>query len=1151
MPARPEQLAQHLRRLASSAAASPDADEVLLEHFIARQDEESFAALVRRHGPMVLGVCRRILNDVQDAEDACQAAFLVLARKAASVKPRHALAAWLYGVARRLALKARGVKARWTRRRRPLLLPPADPHASPLDELSARELLAIFEEELERLPAAYRLPLILCCLEGRSQEEAAQQLGWTAGSVKGRLERGRARLHARLQRRGLTLAAALVAAEATRAGAPALQADAAARAALRFVRGHAEGAAAILAQGALRGMMGGRLALAAGLLTAVLALAGAGVVAHQRLPGDRPQDAQQAEPPRPPDGEPRPRTDRHGDPLPAGAIARLGTRRFRGVQGCLAFSPDGKLLAAATGAMGERVTLWEVATGREVRQIAGPAYLRDLAFSPDGKRLACSTASARCRVIDVTSGEERFTVQGFHGHYSADGRLLVTADAFSNPAQVHVWEAATGRLIRRWPAGNSVEALSLAADGKSLALTDNAERAVVAIHDPQKGAKVRSFRVAWGGRPNLALTPDGQTLATADTNGVRLWKTADGEMSQVWNHHATSPVALSADGKRLAWIGSAEGARASHVWVVEREGGDPRPVGAPVNSFGPLCFSPDGKRLAVVTDAHVVSVRDIARGEDVLALDAHTGPLIDLVFDAGARHVVSRGGDEVFAWQTRDGKLLGRHALLPPGHEYEGPLLPGGYLLTGERTSNPLQGRFWLRDLRTGAEWMRFDGRPDVGPPSAVVAPGGRYVAVRGRAGEICVLDVAARRCVYRLDPKEAASGLKLSADSDVLVWYNRKPTGDTVQVRRHQSGQTRTLRDLPKTDRGFWLFDRLPCVSPDGRWLVLSSEDGRLRRWDLTTGEQRSPLTQALRTTWELCWSPDGRFLAVQGSSSPANVLDREAQRDLRVWDVRAGTRLAHLTVPNRQGGMHVLFTPDSRTLITTDLQGVLHLWEVSTGQERVTLRGHLGGEVGALALSGDGRLLVSGGYDSQGLVWDLTGCMPDGQWHPVRHPPERLRAAWEALASNDAQAAFRAMWQLVADAEGSTALLRQRLRPIARPRPGQVARCITALDAEDFAERERASHELETLGEAAADDLRQTLTRKPTLEVRRRIEALLAKLERLPAGEELQALRGIEVLEHIGTAEAHQLLRDLAQGAPGARRTQEAQRAQARLCF
>src|SRR5262249_21232784 len=120
------------------------------------------------------------------------------------------LAAWLYGVARRVANKAR-VRAR---RHGPLPVPlPADPRADPLAEMSARELLAILDEEIERLPEAYRLPVVLCCLEGLSQEEAAHRLGWTPGSVKGRLERGRVRLHARLARRGLPLSVLLAAPE--------------------------------------------------------------------------------------------------------------------------------------------------------------------------------------------------------------------------------------------------------------------------------------------------------------------------------------------------------------------------------------------------------------------------------------------------------------------------------------------------------------------------------------------------------------------------------------------------------------------------------------------------------------------------------------------------------------------------------------------------------------------------------------------------------------------------------------------------------------------------------------------------------------------------------------------------------------------------
>src|SRR5262249_868423 len=212
----PETLVRCIRRWMIPSEAEEATDAALLDRFISARDETAFAALVDRHGPLVLHVCRRVLGHLQDAEDAFQAVFLVLARKAATVSPRDALTAWLHGVAHRVALKARAAKLRQQRAGPPLVEPPADPRPDPLADLSARELLALVDEEVRRLPHVYRLPVILCCLEGRSLEEAARQLGWTLGSVKGRLERGRARLHARLIGRGLTLSAVLTAAELSR-----------------------------------------------------------------------------------------------------------------------------------------------------------------------------------------------------------------------------------------------------------------------------------------------------------------------------------------------------------------------------------------------------------------------------------------------------------------------------------------------------------------------------------------------------------------------------------------------------------------------------------------------------------------------------------------------------------------------------------------------------------------------------------------------------------------------------------------------------------------------------------------------------------------------------------------------------------------------
>jgi RNA polymerase sigma factor (sigma-70 family) len=229
MSARPERLLRHIRRLVRGPdpefGTNCTSDAALLQCFVEQRDEEAFAALLARHAPMVLGVCGRMLGNRHDAEDAAQAVFLVLARRASTIRPPHRLASWLYGVARHVAWKSLRTDAR--RRRRQLgdsrnAIRPEPP--DPLDELSGRELLAVLDEELDRLPEAYRLAVLLCGVEGLSQEEAARRLGWTPGSVRGRLERGRARLHARLLRRGLSLSAVLGAAEVGRASAAALPA---------------------------------------------------------------------------------------------------------------------------------------------------------------------------------------------------------------------------------------------------------------------------------------------------------------------------------------------------------------------------------------------------------------------------------------------------------------------------------------------------------------------------------------------------------------------------------------------------------------------------------------------------------------------------------------------------------------------------------------------------------------------------------------------------------------------------------------------------------------------------------------------------------------------------------------------------------------
>ncbi|MCI0685400.1 MAG: sigma-70 family RNA polymerase sigma factor, partial [Gemmataceae bacterium] len=226
----------YLRHLAAPADTSR-LDAELIERFVAAHDGAAFARLVERHGPLVLGVCRRVLHNHHDAEDAFQATFLVLARKARHIRQRNALAGWLYKVAYHLAVKLR---ASVERRRQAEGQPSARP-APAEDQITWGDLRMVLDEELERLPEKYRAPLLLCCLAGRTRDEAAEQLGWTLGALKMRLERGRQLLRTRLARRGLTVSAALLAMalaqHATASPAPAALATATVKAALLFAAG--------------------------------------------------------------------------------------------------------------------------------------------------------------------------------------------------------------------------------------------------------------------------------------------------------------------------------------------------------------------------------------------------------------------------------------------------------------------------------------------------------------------------------------------------------------------------------------------------------------------------------------------------------------------------------------------------------------------------------------------------------------------------------------------------------------------------------------------------------------------------------------------------------------------------------------------------
>jgi RNA polymerase sigma factor (sigma-70 family) len=301
---------RHLRRVALAQDGAGRTDGELLASFIDQKDEAAFEALMRRHGPMVLAVCRRVVRHHHDAEDAFQATFLVLARKASSVKPRGMLANWLHGVAYRTAMKARTMAVKRQAREKQVTDTP-EPTATAQDHW--HDLQPLIDQELLGLPENYRLPIVLCDLEGKTIKDATQQLGWPQGTLAGRLARGRKLLAKRLANRGVVLSAgslaAIVAQNGVSAGVPASLMSSTVKAATLIAAGQSTLAGVVpakvaaLMEGVLRAMLLSKWKAAGAVLFLVLGgiVLGGGLRERLRAAGQAGPPPVQAKPVAQPD----------------------------------------------------------------------------------------------------------------------------------------------------------------------------------------------------------------------------------------------------------------------------------------------------------------------------------------------------------------------------------------------------------------------------------------------------------------------------------------------------------------------------------------------------------------------------------------------------------------------------------------------------------------------------------------------------------------------------------------------------------------------------------------------------------------------------------------------------------------------------------
>lgn len=807
------------------------------------------------------------------------------------------------------------------------------------------------------------------------------------------------------------------------------------------------------------------------------------------------------EAPATPKATPAPRTDRYGDPLPEGAIARLGTIRFRsGAQVfSVAYSPDGRLLA--TSGYDGTVCVWRTADGKEVFRILTPRTAvhgaPDIEFSPDGKLLGVGRGGdISVGLWDTTTGKARTSLSTANGEnasaiaFSPDGNALAAIcwiqKGRDRQIRIRMWNLKKGNEVKGFasPDGRSWS-IAFAPDSKSMVV---GQEGAICVCDAASGRKVHTLQRSNSHYAVVAFSADG-TIASAaqDEKVIRLWDAATGREKRVLRGHTEmiSSLHFSRDGKRLISSAALNGVC---IWDVAEGKIVRRLRKAVALDKHSIALSPNGKTLAVGSGGFALIRWDLETGKETADKPGHAVPVNCLAFTPDGRVVSSGFGGDIRVWNASSGKQislmkekedqLNRFALSPDGR----------IVACGLHN-----GLIYFRDLNTGKEIAKLSSDGGDAPYPAF-APDGKTLAVR-----------------YLTWPKDISRA--------ILLW-------DVASGKARQQIQPASERIGPV------LF------SPDGK--KLASLSSSIQLWDAPEGKELPSfrMGQVRGADAGIRFSPDGERLAAPCYPS-----------GFAVWDVT--TR----NLEYRGGGKaarSVAFAPDGRLFACGKDDGTIELWEVLTW----TLLGKWQGPNGrilALAFSNNGRLLASGHEDTTTLIWDVPSL-----WSPAMREAaltkERLDALWTQLGSDQAKEGYRAIAVLSQAPAETLPLLRKHVRPARAGDTPSVARLIADLDSEDFKVREKATEELAARGSAVRAALRAALADNPSAEAKRRMQGILEKLptkspHELLTADERRDLRAIAVLEQIATPEARQVLEELAKGASDAALTRQARSAKERL--
>jgi WD40 repeat protein len=814
-----------------------------------------------------------------------------------------------------------------------------------------------------------------------------------------------------------------------------------------------------------------------------------------------------------------PARDRFGDPLPEGAIARLGSLRLRHGSSVRVgdFSADSKLVAAFSGGF---IIFWDATSGREARRVPAGHLVEPRCFrlSPDGKALILADRWGEFRIIDAVTGAERLKVE-------------------------------PQKLDRRYL---DVHALSVSRDGKTAVTLYHGDYLVV--WDLVGGKRLREFTLRnnlnrFSNKP-IALTPDGKHVVVPHADGsLHLLDVTSGEEVLAFEMPSDRPrnapprVTISSDGRYLAYGGSSTNASSDpckSVTLCDMTTGKRFRELSLKDSISEWVFTPDSRALAV-SDAHTVRLFDVSSGKET---KAHRKPKgWGIVFSPDGRKLAVSFGTCISLLDVETGQLL--HS--PVGHDWfirtiqfspDGKRLvsntSGDIIVWDVATSRAIniypsgQLQQWISATADGEairflDWKLLDWQLKPSPRRK-----DKGLNERGlESGEEKRPSGTERRTIYRwdlaTDRKEQHTAFSIPAACD---WFVLSPDGQRVASVTLSAEPKVSLSDVKdgKPEVAAALPDNSRVVevrfSPDSRRLLLRSWYGALRILDSATGQPVLDLSSGTprRSIALGAFAADGRSV----------VLMDEGRLCIRELASGKDRLQIPLTRNPYEGSSVLALSPDGRFLARSFFNGKdgsILVFSTATGKQLAHWSAELGTSQ-AVAISPDSRLLATGGYDGTMLLWKL----PENDGLPATLPQEEAAAFWRALADFDAALANRALAGLAAAPAQAVPLIKERFRTEWKKLSAeQVARWIAELDNDSFKVRERAASGLAEAGADVVAELREALANNPTVEAKKRLEDLVNRLSNGGSPERLRSLRAIEVLERIGTAQAKELLREL----------------------